>query len=221
VQIAADVQVSPPQIHLTWEQDEYGANSYTIYRKSKTATSWGSPIASLSGSVTDYTDSNVTTGTTYEYQIVKASTIGYVGYGYIYSGINAPVTEGRGKLILMVESNATSALSQELTRLQNDLVGDGWQVIRHNVSSNDTPASVRSLIIADYNADSANVSAVFLFGHIPVLQSGFIDYDTHGARAMPTDCYYGDVNGDWSSSAVGGSSRANSAAMALPSEWPK
>jgi hypothetical protein len=114
--------------------------------------------------------------------------------------------------------------------LQTDLIGDGWQVIRHDVSSNDTPASVRSLIISDYNADPANVSAVFLFGHVPILQSGFMDYDTHGARPMPTDCYYGDVNGDWSSSPsylpsdvelmVGRVDLADMPGNAVPGTWP-
>ena len=33
VQISAVVQAAPPQITLNWEPDQYGANSYTIYRK--------------------------------------------------------------------------------------------------------------------------------------------------------------------------------------------
>ena len=41
VQISAAVQTSPPQITLNWKPDPYGANSYTVYRKSKTDTSWG------------------------------------------------------------------------------------------------------------------------------------------------------------------------------------
>jgi len=88
--------------------------------------------------------------------------------GYIYAGINAPLIESRGKLILIVASESAIGLDNELARLQSDLTGDGWQVIRHDVSSNDTPASVRSLIIADYNADPANVNAAFLFGHVPI-----------------------------------------------------
>jgi len=230
VQITADVQISPPQLRLTWEADQYGANSYTIYRKAKTATSWGSPIATLSGTVTNYTDLNVTVGSTYEYQIIEASAIGtYTSYGYIYGGINAPLVDDRGRVILIVATNSTIGLSNELSRLQIDLIGDGWNVIRHDVSSNDTPASVRSLITADYNA-VANVSAVFLFGHVPILQSGFIDYDTHGARPMPTDCYYGDVNGNWSSSPsylpsdvelmVGRVDLANMPGNAAPGTWP-
>src|SRR5205807_8219515 len=43
----------------------------------------------------------------------------------------------------------------------------------------------------------ADVNTVFLFGHVPTLQSGYMDYDGHGARPMPADAYYGDMNDDW------------------------
>ena len=197
VQISATVQVSPPRIMLGWEPDEYGANSYTVYRKAKNATSWGVPIATLSGSTTNLTDSNVVADSSYEYRIVKAASLGYTGYGYIYAGINAPLTEGRGKLLLIVATNATTSLSNEMARLQSDLTGDGWQVLRHDVSSNGSPASVRTLITNDYYADPANVSAVFLFGHVPILQSGNLNYDGHLTRPMPADAYYADMNNDW------------------------
>ena len=196
VQISATVQASPPQITLAWPQDTYGAIRYTVYRKAKEATSWGTGIV-LSGATTNYTDSNVAIGGTYEYQIVKDATLGYKGYGYIFSGIQAPLVEARGKLVLVVENRYAAALTNELARLQTDLAGDGWTVIRHHVSTNDTPASVRNLIIADYNADPANVNTVFLFGHVPILHSGNLNYDGHLARPMPADAYYGDVNGNW------------------------
>jgi hypothetical protein len=197
VQISAVVQTSPPQITLHWEPDQYGANSYTIYRKSRDATSWGNPIATLSGGTTSYSDSNVSVGATYEYKIFKDASLGYKGYGYIYSGINADIIENRGKLILIVASNIAGSLAGELDRLKNDLIGDGWQVIRHDVSVSDTPSAVRNVIAADYNADPGNVKAVFLFGHVPILQSGLLDYDSHGLRAMPADGFYGDMNNDW------------------------
>jgi hypothetical protein len=199
VQISATVQTSPPQITLQWENDDiYSVTNFTIYRKGKNATSWNQ-LTSLNGSTFSWTDSNVSVGSTYEYQIFKGAS-GHVGYGYIYTGINASLIENRGKLLLMVATNGLDNLSNELARLQSDIIGDGWQVIRHDVSSNDTPASVKSLIVKDYNADPANVQAVFLFGHVPILQSGFLDYDTHGPRPMATDCYYADIDGDWSSS---------------------
>jgi hypothetical protein len=199
VEINATVQTSPPQITLHWQNDDiYGVTNFTIYRKAKAATSWNF-LTNLNGSTFTWTDPNVSIGSTYEYQVFKGAA-GHVGYGYIYSGINASLIENRGKLLLMVTTNGLDSLSNELSRLQSDIIGDGWQVIRHNISSNDTPASVKSLIVSDYNADPANVQAVFLFGHVPILQSGFLDYDTHGARPMPADCYYADIDGDWSSS---------------------
>ncbi len=197
VQVSAAVQASPPQIALSWEPDPYGANSYTVYRKAKEATSWGPPLASLPGWATGYTDTAVTVATPYEYQIVKAASLGYIGYGYIFSGIQAPPIEHRGTLILLVGSESVIGLDNELARLVSDLIGDGWQVIRHDVSTNDLPQNVRQLILGDYWADPADVNAVFLLGHVPILQSGYMDYDGHGARPMPADAYYGDMNNDW------------------------
>src|SRR5205814_9222777 len=111
-----------------------------------------------------------------------------------------PLTANSGKLVLLVETNATVSLATELARLRTDLVGDGWELILHGVSSNATPASAKSLIVSDYNADPAKVKAVFLFGHVAVLNSGNLNYDGHMARPMPADAYYGDMDGDWTSS---------------------
>src|SRR5436190_1208074 len=153
VQISSTVQTTPSRITLSWEIDPYGANTYTIYRKAKSDTDWGTPIATLSGSASNYTDTAVSIGTDYEYQIVKAATLGYTGYGYIYSGINVPPIEQRGTVVLVVATNSTTGLDAELVRLQSDLVGDGWQVLREDVSSNDTPDSVHARILSDYSAD--------------------------------------------------------------------
>jgi hypothetical protein len=197
VQISATVQTSPPQIILSWEVDPYGAISYAVYRKDKSGNDWGLPIATLAGAASNYTDTAVSENSAYEYQIVKAGVLGYTGYGYIYSGIDVPPIEQRGKVILVVATNSTVGLDTELGRLQTDLVGDGWQVLREDVSSNDTPDSVHARIVGDYLTDPTNVNTVFLLGHVPILQSGYLNYDGHGARPMPADAYYGDVNSDW------------------------
>src|ERR1041384_1851201 len=92
VQVSATVQASPSQITLTWPQDTVlTPNSYTVYRKAIGATPSGAGTT-LPGSATSYTDGSVTSGTAYEYQIVK-STSQYTGYGYIYAGINAPLND--------------------------------------------------------------------------------------------------------------------------------
>src|SRR5437764_7033720 len=80
VQISATLQVSPPQITLHWEPDSYGVNSFTVYRKAKDATAWGAPLATLPGSALSFTDAGVSAGSTYEYGIVKAASLGYTGY---------------------------------------------------------------------------------------------------------------------------------------------
>ena len=144
VQVSASVQAAPPKITLNRQADQYGANSYTVYRKAATDNSWGGAVT-LSGTTTSYVDSNVAVGSTYEYCIVKAATLGYTGYGYIYAGINAPMPESRGKVVLVVDNTYSTQLTNELARLQSDLAGDGWTVVRRDVSRNDTPANLRKL----------------------------------------------------------------------------
>ncbi|HUD46651.1 MAG TPA: hypothetical protein VMR33_07465 [Candidatus Baltobacteraceae bacterium] len=207
VQITAALQTNPPSITLNWIPDMYGMgaggyNSYTIYRKSEDATNWGDPLAEFDGTVTNFTDTHVLVGVTYEYQIAKYVSVPsldltYNGFGYIYSGIEAPLIEDRGTLELIIATNSTIGLSNELEQLKSDLVGDGWDLICHDVSSNDSPVSVRSLITNDYWADPEEMQAVFLFGHVPILMSGYLNYDGHYTRAMPADTYYGEMNDDW------------------------
>src|SRR5262245_31543775 len=99
----------------------------TVYRKLKEDSSWGAGTV-LPGSSTDFTDSTVSAGSAYEYQVIKRANLGYAGFGYIYAGIAAPMIENRGKVILIVAADASS-LANELSRLQSDLTGDGWFVL--------------------------------------------------------------------------------------------
>ncbi|MDB6115935.1 MAG: hypothetical protein JWQ62_2880, partial [Lacunisphaera sp.] len=203
VQATATVQSSPATITLNWLQDTTATpNSYTVYRKAVGATSWGSGTT-LPGSTLSYTDTNVTVGTAYEYQIAKDSG-SYSGFGYVQAGIDVPLVENRGKLVLVVDNTNASALAAELTRLQQDLAGDGWTVIRHDVARNDSPTAVKALIKSDYNADPANVKSVFLFGHVPVPYSGLQNPDGHSDHigAWPADVYYGDMDGNWTDSSI-------------------
>ena len=47
----------------------------------------------------------------------------------ICAGINVPLTEERGKLLLIVDKTYALNLASELALLQQDLSGDGWTVI--------------------------------------------------------------------------------------------
>ena len=187
-----------------------------MYRKLRDDAAWGTGTA-LAANATNYVDSNVAVGSAYEYESVNPPRL-LRGAGYIYAGIQAPLVESRGKVILLVDNTFSVSLATELARLQQDLVGDGWTVLRHdvprmavdpaNTSSNvwaarsNELASVKALITADYNADPTNVKAVFLLGHVPVPYSGKLAPDDHSNHlgAWPADMYYGDMSGIWTDS---------------------
>ena len=98
---------------------------------------------------------------------------------------------------MIVDSSLTTALWQELARLKQDLVGDGWLVLRHDVAQTATILSIKSLIQADYLADPTQVRAVLLFAHIPVPYAGNLVPDGHVPEhrgAWPADVFYGDMD---------------------------
>ncbi len=207
VEMTAVAQVSPAQITLTWKQDTNRTPaSYAVYRKSPTAGTWGVPIAMLAGSSTSYADTSVVVETVYEYQIVKEvpGAGGYRGYGYLQAGIEVALADSRGTVILIVDTTVAASLSLELRRLEQDLMGDGWVVRRHDVGRADSAVSVKNLIRADYNADPSNVNTVFLFGHVPVPYAGLLNPDGHSDHlgAWPADAYYGDMDGQWTDTTV-------------------
>jgi len=218
VQVSATVQVAPAQIVLNWPQDTYTQPaSYTVFRKAPGPSSWGTGTT-LPGTTTNYTDTNVTAGTAYEYQIIK-TTSQYTGYGYIYAGINVPLTENRGKLLLVVDNTYAANLTNELAVLQQDIIGDGWTITRLDVSRNDSVINIKNLIKAQYNADPAHVKAVFLFGHVPVPYSGNIVPDGHAPDhqgAWPCDGFYGDMDGVWTDNIVNDSSASETRTRNVP-----
>jgi hypothetical protein len=202
VELCAAVQSSPPRITLNWVVNT-GATEYLVYRKLKTGTVWGTAIDTLSGSDIQYVDSTVSVGESYEYKITRTGT-NFTGYGYINAGIEIPVTEQRGILILIVDDRFINSLSDELNRLKDDLEGDGWKVKRYNVLPAAPVTDVKALLVADYNLDPENTKAVFLFGHVPVPYSGNINPDGHPDHkgAWPADVYYAEMNGNWTDATV-------------------
>jgi hypothetical protein len=209
VQVSASVSESPAQITLSWPTDTVTSytsptpNGFAVYRKAPGDTSWGSPIASLPGSAAGYVDTAVSSGVVYEYKITKDYST-YTGYGYIEAGIKAPMVDNRGKVILVVDNSFTTSLATELSQLQQDLAGDGWIVMRHDVSRTDSVTNIKSLIAADYSSDPSQVKSVFLFGHVPVPYSGDPNPDEHPDHegAWPSDVYYGQLSGAWTDNTV-------------------
>jgi hypothetical protein len=95
-------------------------------------------------------------------------------------------------------------LPVELARLQQDLTGDGWVVIRRDVSKSLSVPETKDIIRNIYEADPANTKGLFLFGHIAVAYSGNINPDEHedDLGAWPADVYYADMDGEWTDTTV-------------------
>jgi len=71
VRLTATVQTSSPRITLSWPGDPQ-ATGYTLNRKLRDGTSWGS-TTSLGTGATSYSDSTAAAGTGYEYRITKTA----------------------------------------------------------------------------------------------------------------------------------------------------
>ncbi len=208
VRLSAVSNASPPSITLQWEAHNSNSTyNYKIYRKNRDDLTWGNAIGNTNN--LQFTDSNVAAGSSYEYRVERDTSGCAHQFGYIYSGVNRDIVDQRGKIILLVDNRFTTSLATDLEQLERDLIGDGWQVLRHDVSKDASVSSIKQIIMSDYNADQANVKAVYLFGHVPVPYSGMHNMDGHEQRAFPADVYYGDVNGNWSDSSVNNSGATN------------
>ena len=203
VQTSAVVQNSPARITLSWPSFPT-ATGYTVYRKLRSASTWGSSIATPSGASTGYQDNTPAVNTVYEYRVIRTSSIG-TGYGYICSGIEVQPTDYNGKLVLLVDNTLSAGLAAEIAQLEADLKTDGWITIKHEVSPAATVSSVRSLVIADHNSDQTNVKAVYILGHVPVPYSGDHAPEGHTDQhqgAWPCDGYYGELTSTWTDNTV-------------------
>lgn len=109
-----------------------------------------------------------------------------------------------------------------LSRFVQDLRGDGWQVIRHDINvATSTVSSVKAILRNEYNKDPENVVAALLFGNIPVPYSGNIAPDGHTDHqgAWPTDYYYGDMDESaWTDNTVNNSNAARPANRNVPGD---
>ncbi len=219
VQASATVSESPARITLSWPADP-NATGWTVERKLHSDANWGTPT-SLPAGTANWADNAVSVGALYEYRITKLIN-GYTAHwgdsaaslGYLCSGIHVALPDHRGTVTLLVDNTRAVPLYAELARLQQDLVGDGWTVIRHDVPRGDGDdtrtvdsaalTATKALIQADYNATPGEVHSVLLFGHIPVPYSGVIYPDGHSEHygAWSADMYYGDVSGIWTDSTV-------------------
>lgn len=161
---------------------------------------WGLPLASLRPALTEWTDTSVGPGQSYEYLVaVRPQGSGDDRYALLEAGLD--VQPARGRVIVLVDASIAAALAPELRRLERDLVADGWSVVRHDVERSRSVEEVKALVRATWAADPQSTKSLLLFGHVPVPYSGRSAFDGHytvGAYGQHTgawtaDNYYGEL----------------------------
>jgi hypothetical protein len=209
VDVTCEARSSPPALVFAWPLSIF-AHQYWIRKKSVSDGSWSAPIANLPGTATGFTDTEVGVGSAYEYEIqMETDAPAYEGgwinaYSYIYGGIELPVADAKGKVLLVVDSSVAADLQTSLASFAQDLVGAGWLVARRDVDRSAAVTDVKNIIRAEYNADPATFRAIILIGRVPVPYSGDIFPDLHESHrgAWPADVYYADMDGTWTDNSV-------------------
>jgi hypothetical protein len=172
--------------------------------------SWMS-IASTRSFARLYTDSTVRPGVAYEYRISRPSHE-QIDTGFWVTGRNLAAEENRGVAILVVDETLAGNLGPQLERYMQDLVGDGWKVVRRDTprgNGKDPVANLRSArklrdwIKRQYYSSPTASHALIMVGHVPVVKSGRANPDGHKRRPLETDLFYADMNGIWSDNSAG------------------
>jgi autotransporter-associated beta strand protein len=206
IDLGASVSNNTPYITLSWTQrQQANITAQKIHRRFKGQTTFVK-LSDLTTNQTTYADNTAVPGVEYEYWMERTYTSIYptTAMGYLSAGVNVPMAESRGKLLLVIDSTMVTPLAPEIAQLQADLTGDGWTVQTITALRTDTAINTKALIKAAYDADPTNLKMVYILGHVPVPYSGSIAPDGHGnhSGAWPADGYYGDMNGTWTDTSV-------------------
>jgi hypothetical protein len=220
VMLSAEVSAETPYIKLTWQGSDL-VEKYTIKRRDPAKPFWGGDIAEVSGTETSWIDEDIKVGELYEYMVTAHSVgafrvtgqinnqnvdstmaKGFLGYGYMLCGVEAPsADESYGDVLLLIDETMEMPLAMEIERLADDLAVEGWGVIikyvpRTENFDGNAVKSIKSIISDEYTKSEGKLSTVFILGRVAVPYSGNINPDGHPDHigAWPADVYYGILN---------------------------
>jgi len=193
----------PPSLTITWQKNPQDTKDIDVYRKTPEEPTFTLIQNDLPPTTTRYVDTSVERGRVYEYYIERSHPHDPWQSGtYVVTGIEVPLIDARGRVILVIERGVAGPLARELARLEDDLVGDGYRISRIEVSAADTPPRVKAAIESIYRKDPKGTAALFLLGHVPVPYAGNIAPDGHVDPAIgpvhrgawAADLYYADLH---------------------------
>lgn len=207
--ISATSIESPPQIIINLHDAAVNTTeNYTIRRRPINGlyTDWNIVATNIAATTTFWTDTNVSLGDAFEYQVSR-NTGTQTATGYITGSLRYDQTDYRGQMILVIDVSFQTSLAAEIAQLKTDLTNEGWFVNELFVprattwETENSIVTTKNQITTIYNNAPANdkPNHLFLLGHIPIARSGLgeIAPDQHienrGARGA--DCYYADVDG--------------------------
>jgi hypothetical protein len=231
----AEATVSTTNPSVTISLLDHFANTtetYTIKRRILNGShlDWTTLVSNLPASTQTWTDTNVSLGSVFEYQIRRTTSTGdaiiHITIPVLYDQSNY-----KGAMILAIDTSLQTSLATEITQLKKDLTNEGWRVIELFVpraTTWETEASIittKNQITTAYNSAPVNdkPTHLFLLGHIPIARSGqnAISPDNHdinkGARG--SDCYYADIDGIFTDNATYNPGNINTLAINLPNDY--
>ncbi len=208
---------NPPTLTITWPPNEK-VKEVQIFRRTSQDSDW-TTIKVLDSNTYEYVDTDVVPGQAYEYFLLginqmwvkdnsgQEGTLTFGSMNYFYSGVHVSSNPGYGSLLLLVDETIAEPLKPEIDRLINDLITEGWGVIRHDVPraesfDGDAVKDVKAIITQEYFDKIDDLSTVFILGRVPVPYSGLWSNppDGHNANAgghhgaWPSDMYYGNFS---------------------------
>lgn len=214
---AIEVQAHPPAVRFLLETDP--PSTRCSIGRSTSRDAWDRPqfteLVSLS-SPTTWEDTDVSLGDRPTYEIRCVFGPGRLDTTYRRALVDVwwEQPADRGVVALVVDDASAAALAVSIDRLEQDLLDDGWGVVREVVSPDDPVATVRERLQARWEETEHRLSAALLLGAVPQPFAGHIAPDGHGehAGAWPADTFYADLDGTWTdrqSRSAGARGRAN------------
>lgn len=230
--VSANVTENPAIVVINLHDNNQNiTQNYTIKRRPINGqnTDWIVVAYNIPAITTSWTDTNVTLGSAYEYQISR-NTGSQIATGYVTACIRYDQSDFKGRMILVIDNSFQTSLSAEIIQLKKDLVFEGWFVEELYVNRATTwetepeIITIKNQITTIYNNAPANDKPkhLFLLGHIPVPRSGKGAFapDGHdenkGARGA--DCYYADIDGVFTDVETYNPGTIDSKAINLPND---
>lgn len=184
-----------PAITIKWKTTSDTRN-FKIVRKLKSESKF-TQVAYLEGNTAEqWRDTDIEIGKEYDYGLTQAKEE-RTAFAYFSAGIDIPLKDYRGSLLMLIDSTIFQSLTEEIQQLTEDIIGDGWQVHIRQVPRAETfdksKVDIVANIIKEVIETDTNLRTLFLLGRVPVPYSGNSAIDGHRPQhegAWPCDGYY-------------------------------